>query len=65
MLIVEYFFLSFLAFMFLSLFDVTLVMVDVDAVVVVAMVDVVFDIVIIAACCNLWGLYVAEIISWC
>ena len=67
--IVEYFFLSFLAFTFLSLFDVAIVMVDVDDVfdVVVVVVDVdVFDIVvIIAACCNLSGLYAAEIISWC
>ena len=60
-----------LAFTFLSLFDVVVVMVDVDdvfdVVVVFVMVDVdVFDIVvIIAACYNLSGLYAAEIISWC
>ena len=72
MLINEYFLLSFLAFPFLSLFGVVAVTVDVDnvfdvAVVVVVMVDVdVFDIVvIIAACCNLCGLYAAEGISWC
>ena len=71
MLIVEYFFLSFLAFAVLSLFDVVVVMVYVDdvfdVVVVVVMGDIdVFDIVvIIAACCNLSGLYAAEIISWC
>ena len=66
MLIVEYFLLSFLAFTFLSLFDVVVVMVDVDdafdVVVAVVMVDVdIFDIfVIIAACCNHSGLYAAE-----